>query len=792
MRNLFIFCLSCFLVFATYAQNGTIRGKVYSAQNHEPLSFATVQIQGTSLATSTDIDGKFSISAAPGFVRLIVRMVGYQTTTSPEIHVQGNQTTHINIEVAEASVMMQEVIARPNLRTKKIESPISTLSIGVAQIEKSAGANRDVSKVLQTLPGVGSTSPDRNDLIVRGGGPSENVFYLDEIEIPIINHFTTQGASGGVVGIINPDFVREVSFYTGAFPANRINALSSVMEVRQKDGSSDRLHTKIAVGASDAALTLDGPLSPKSTFIASARQSYLTPLFKLIGLPFLPTYNDFQLKYKYEIDKRNSLSITAIGSLDKMNLNTDLQKNGDEGQKYLLSYLPQLRQWNYAIGAVYKHFTDAYYDTWVLSRNMLRNKNYKHPDNDTERARIFDLYSDETENKLRYERVYARLPFKLQFGAGIQYAAYLNETKRSYFENGTVKTGDYNTKLNLFSYHFALQLSDEYFDDRLKVSFGVNMMGNNFNNNMKNPLNQLSPRLSISYALSDKWDINANTGRYMMRPSYTMLGYKSPNGLLANKNERLKHIVSDQAILGIEFRPREGSHINIEGFYKQYDQYPLSVADGISTASKGVGYDPVGNEEVYSEGKGRSYGIELTYKTTAYKGFNLTTTYTFFRSEFTNVSGDYLPSSWDTRHILNLLGSYTLGKSWTFSARWRFVGGAPYSPIDEGLSTNKEAWALTNQPYTDYSRFNSLRLSPSHQLDMRIDKEFYFNKWLLNLYIDIQNVYNARSSREPIYTNKDKDGNVMEDPADPTRQRLRVLDIYNGTILPTLGIIIRL
>ena len=144
---------------------------------------------------------------------------------------------------------------------------------------------------MQSLPGVGATDPNRNDLIVRGGGPSENVFYLDGVEIPVINHFSTQGSSGGAVGVINPDFVRELTFYTGAFPASRPNALSSVMDIKQKDGSKDRIHTKLSIGASDASLTLDGPVNKKSTFIVSARQSYLQLLFKALGLPFLPTYN---------------------------------------------------------------------------------------------------------------------------------------------------------------------------------------------------------------------------------------------------------------------------------------------------------------------------------------------------------------------------------------------------------------------------------------------------------------------------------------------------------------------
>jgi outer membrane receptor for ferrienterochelin and colicin len=775
----------------TFAQTGTVKGRVYNQKNNEPLEFATIRIQGTTNGTTTDLEGNYEIVYRPGFYRLEVSYVGYETTLSAEVHIQGNQTAFIDIAVPESSTLIDEVVVRPTFNLKKIESPVSFLTIGVSDIEKAAGVNRDVSKALQSLPGVGATDPNRNDLIVRGGGPSENVFYLDGIEIPIINHFATQGSSGGVVGIINPDFVREVNFYTGAFPANRPNALSSVMDIRQKDGSRDRIHTQLGIGASDAAFTMDGPIGDKSTFIVSARQSYLQLLFKFIGLPFLPTYNDFQVKYKYQIDPKNELSIIGLGAIDNMTLNTELQEDGTESQRYLLDYLPVYQQWNYTIGAVYKHFSDNYFDTWVLSRNMLRNKNFKYPDNDESQPKISDYRSDEAENKFRFERSYPDLPVKLLIGAGVAYSHYENETNRKVFSNGSLNDLIYNTKLDLWSYQAFIQASDTYLNNRLSLSLGLNTIGNNFNNNMKNPLNQVSPRFSASYRLTDKWDINANVGRYAMRPAYTTLGYKDASGLFINKNENLKHIISNQAIAGFAYEPNFKLRFNLEGFYKLYNNYPLSVTDGMSIAGKGTDYGQVGDEEIVSTGKGRAYGVEFSGKLVDYKGLNSTITYTLFKSEFTGADGIYRPSNWDTRHMVNLLGSYNLPKNWNISMRWRFVGGAPYSPIDVDLSTNKDAWSVNNRPYIDYANYNTLRLKDSHQLDLRIDKEYYFKKMMLNFYLDVQNAYNFQSENPPIYTNKDASGMIMNDPSDPEKQLLRQLDSFSGTVLPAIGVMIK-
>jgi outer membrane receptor for ferrienterochelin and colicin len=776
----------------TFAQKGRIEGRVYNQKTNEPLKFASVQIQGTLIGATTNIDGNFVFTDIdPSFVRLIVSYVGFETTLSPEVHVQGNQTTFIDIALPESSTLINEVVIRPTTNLKKIESPVSFLTISESDIEKAAGVNRDVSKAVQSLPGVGATDPNRNDLIVRGGGPSENVFYLDGIEIPIINHFATQGSSGGAVGVINPDFVREVNFYTGAFPANRTNALSSVMDIRQKNGSRDHIHTQLAVGASDAAFTLEGPSGDNSTFIVSARQSYLQLLFKVIGLPFLPTYNDFQFKFRHQINQKNEISFIGLGAIDNMTLNTGLEETGTEAQRYLLSYLPIYKQWNYAVGAVYKHFSNHFFDTWVLSRNMLRNSNYKFQDNDESLPKISDYRSDEAENKLRFERTYPDLPVKILIGGGVTYSHYINETNRKIFQNGNLEDLIYSTDFNLWSYQVFAQATDTYFEERLSLSLGINTIGNNFNKNMSNPLNQLSPRFSASFRLTDKWNINANVGRYSMRPAYTTMGFKDESGKFVNKNEKLKHIISNQLISGIEFNPTEQTRFNLEGFYKLYDNYPLSVVDGMSIAGKGTDYGQIGDEEIVSTGKGRAYGIEFSGKLINLKKVNTALTYTLFRSEFTDKNGIYRPSNWDTRHLVNLLGNYLLPKNWTLSMRWRFVGGAPYSPIDMELSTNKAAWSVTNQAYIDYKKFNTLRLRNSHQLDLRIDKEFYFQKYMLNLYIDVQNVYNFQSENPPIYTNKNSNGVVQNDPNDSQRYILRQIETFSGTVLPTIGIMVK-
>ncbi len=214
------------------AQTGTIRGRGFNEKNNEPLPFTNIIIFGTTIGSTSDLDGNFIFTGLkPGFVKLAATSVGFESHVSEEFQVTNSKTVFIDIPMRETSIQLEQVVVKASPFRKTEESPVSMRTLGIGDIEKNPGANRDISKVIQALPGVASTVSFRNDIIVRGGGPSENRFYLDGMEIPNLNHFATQGASGGPVGIINVDFIREIDFYSGAFPANRGNALSSVLEM---------------------------------------------------------------------------------------------------------------------------------------------------------------------------------------------------------------------------------------------------------------------------------------------------------------------------------------------------------------------------------------------------------------------------------------------------------------------------------------------------------------------------------------------------------------------------------
>lgn len=790
--------LSIIILFAytaTFAQTGIIQGKVINGINNEPLPFATVAIQGTTIGATTDIDGLFKLDKlAPGTYTIEASLVGFKKKTIFEVNVNNAKPVYLEIPMEEASTDLKEVEITTSPFNKTEESPVSLRTIGAAEIQRLPGANRDISKVIQSLPGVASTPSFRNDIIIRGGAPNENRYYLDGVEVPNINHFATQGSSGGPVGLINVNLIKDVDFYSGAFPSNRGNALSSVFEFKQRDGRSDKWVFSGLVGNTDIGITADGPISKNSSLLFSARRSYLQGLFSILGLPFLPTYNDYQIKYKVKFSDKADLTIISLGALDQFQLNRSIE-NPDEEQRYILDNIPTNNQWNYTIGANLRLFAKKGYKNIVISRNMLRNTAIKYKQNiETDANRILDYASDEIENKFRFESTSREGNYKFNYGVNYQYAKYNVSTYQkiaTQFNPNLVV--DFDSKLNFHTYGVFGQVSRTFFSERLTVSAGLRADGNSYSSKMANLLNQLSPRASVSYSITERIAINANAGMYYQLPSYTVLGFRNAAGDLVNKQNNIKYIQGNHLVAGLEYNVGPSAKVTLEGFYKTYNNYPFVLKDSVSLANLGADFGVIGNTPVTPTSKGRSYGIELLAQQKLVKGFYGILSATYVRSEFTDKNGNYKPSAWDNRFLLSVTAGKNFKRGWVAGIRFRWVGGAPYTPFDTTASLIQAAWDVNNQGILDINQLNTLRLRSFNQLDIRVDKLWYFKKWTLNLYLDIQNVLNYKAQQAPrLSTKQDADGNkeTYTDGNGVTRYVANSIPNTAGLILPTIGIIV--
>ena len=557
--------LLCNVCIYAAAVNYSVRGKVIDKQSRQPVAYANVVVAGIpGKGASTDSLGIFRIEQIPpGIYRFEATLIGYKSAVTSEYLVSAS-TPFIEIEIEEDENMLSAIVVTPSPFRKTVESPVSMRIIGLQEIEKSPGGNRDISRIVRAYPGV-SFSPIgyRNDLIVRGGSPSENRFYMDGIEIPNINHFATQGASGGPVSIVNADLIREISFYTGAFPANRSGAMSSVLDFRLRDGNPDKQTFKATLGASEVCFSGNGHLSDKTTYLFSIRQSYLQLLFKALGLPFLPNFIDGQFKLKTKLSAHDELILLGLVGIDKMKLNTD--EKGEDAE-YILSYLPTIHQETFTVGASYRHYAGKHVQSVTFSHNYLNNRNIKYLNNDesSEDNLTLRLRSVEQKTTLRFENQTRLGQWTLKEGAEMNYSNYTNQTNQRIF--GITSTlSDYRTDLNIFSWGGFFSTDYTTANKRFSASAGIRTDGNNYNKEMKELWKQLSPRLSLSYELTQQWTLSGNAGLYYQLPPYTALGFKDNDGLYTNKN--LKYMQVMETSLGLDWHLQDRLMISAEGFF---------------------------------------------------------------------------------------------------------------------------------------------------------------------------------------------------------------------------------
>ena len=762
---------------------GKIEGKVYSSSGHQTIPYVSIAVLNGKEGTISDTSGSYSLPTRTGFYRLQASAVGYETFISEEVEVIPGKTITLDLEISEKTEILKQLVVMPSVFRPNPVSPISVRTLGVQQLEKSPGGNRDISVVLQNLPGVGSSLSFRNDLLVRGGGPSENRFFLDGIEIPVLNHFSTQGASGGPVGMINIDLVREIDFFTGAFPAHRGNTLSSLMDISLRNGNLERWRFRASVGASDAGLSGDGPTGKKSSLNVSVRYSYLQFLFSALELPFLPRYVDYQIKWKYNPTPNQELYLVSVGADDRFSLNKEANKT--EAQRYTLDFIPINNQWNYTIGMGYKVYTTSGHWLGVLSRSMLQNRIFKYRNNIEEDSLLnLDYRSTEAINKGRIEYTSIQGSNRWVASAEVGFSRYNNKT----FEKRESGQIDYNSTMEIYTYGLSVQRVQQW--GRLKISAGIRADGTSYEENMQKMWRQFSPRLSLSYQLTSQWTMNLSGGRYFQLPPYTALGFRNEQRELLNQ-KKVDYIRSDQIGWGVEWRHSSTGELSFELFWKDYDRYPISLSDSISLANKGGDFGVVGNELVQSSGIGRAYGMEILYRNTNWRNIDFSISYTLFKSEAAAFNKNYVATAWDNRHLLNIVASRKIRGNWYVGFKWRFVGETPYTPYDMERSSLKSVWNVRQTAALDYTRFNTRLLAPFHQLDIRVDKEWNFKRLKATAYIDIQNVYGKASDTRDIITVRSPDGAIMEDPNDPSRYLLRSFpNEGRGSILPTIGVIL--
>ncbi|HVO76019.1 MAG TPA: TonB-dependent receptor [Ignavibacteriaceae bacterium] len=720
--------VSLFIYHLTFAQeNGTVYGRITDAQTNEPLPFANILIIGTNYGAASNENGFFRIEGVPyNTYQIRASVVGYNSLTKTDIIVQAGKPAAVNFELAEQVIQLENVVVTGDYFSNNPLEVNSIRNFSYEEIRRSPGGFEDVIRALSILPGVAQADAGRNDLIIRGGAPSENLYLIDGIEISNINHFGGQGVSGGPLSYINLDFVKETSFSTSGFSSMYGDKISSVLSIKLRDGREDRIGGKATVSASQFGLNLEGPIAGESNFIFSARRSYLDFIFKAAGFSFVPEYYDLLFKANINPHSGDQFNFLFISAFDNVKF-----FNGTDDQRFDNSSVLGSDQVQYLTGFSYRHlFKDGFFNIG-LSRNYI---DYFTRQNDLLLNPIFSNKSLEQENMVRADIIYKpSANSEMNIGGTFK----LIETKYNiFFPSFKTSFGDSTAGSNLKTNNSYTKAGAYFNYNRLlfnKINFNFGFRGDIFtalNNKLR-----FSPRVSLSYILNELTNLNFSAGIYHQSPSYIWLE-------ASETNKDLNMIRAEQYIAGFDRRIAVDALLKVEGFYKVYSDYPASkTRPYLVLANTGAGFEgsegnftSFGLEPLVSSGYGQSRGVEISIqkKLSEIPYYGLLSL-TYSKADYTSLDGIERSGTYDQNWLLNLSLGYKIDAFWEAAAKFRFASGSPYTPFgSNGIQR------------IDY--LNSRRLKSAHSLDIRIDKRWYFSSWTLITYLDIQNIYNRKNS----------------------------------------------
>ncbi|MBN2093666.1 TonB-dependent receptor [candidate division KSB1 bacterium] len=752
MKYIFtILLIASFFIGAIAQEKGAIQGKVIDARTKEDLLGANVVVMDTQLGSSTDMDGKFVIRNVPvGTYRLRFDFIGYDAIIKTDIVVKTSKPVDVNVEMTEQALEGEEVTVTAGYFVEEQKIQPSTIGLSREEIRRFPGGFEDVVRTVSTLPGVAiNAAGGRNDLLVRGGGPSENLYIVNNIEIPNINHFSTQGSGSGSLSFINLDLVEDVTFSTGGFGAQYGDKMSSVLSLRLLESQSKGLETKMTVSATQYGMNLQAPITNKGNFIFSARKSYLDLIFKASGLPFVPVYTDFNVIGQYDfspVDKLFVLGLSAINRVDR-DLKTEQNRVFNAG-------LMDNTQYQGITGANYRRLLDSGYLDLTINVNLAR---YRFNQIDEFEREYFRSESDEWEfnGKLQHYWIVSKTA---GLRSGVSVKNFVNESTTTFGDTIYDRNGNrlpaamlgvnQNTVLNAKGQKYSgFAEFDWLFLPNLNLNIGIRSDYYNFINS---PL-YIAPRISVKYNLNEINSLRFSTGIYYQSPSYVWV--------VNPVNKDLKALQNQMSVIGWDYFLRADLRFSIEGFYKNYRNLPTGTIGGVNDhiviTNTGTGYG--GREDDFqsfgffpmtSAGKGRAFGLEflLQKKYSEIPLYGLLS-FSYNKTEVTAFNGNTYPGQYDQRVIFNLSGGYIFNSRWEFAAKFRYFTGIPYTPVYRPFENPLQSGVIQNVP----DEYLVSRLEAGHHLDIRLDRYFSLGNRTLIVYLDIQNIYNYKIPQRPRY-----------------------------------------
>jgi len=722
---LIMFSLS---LFAQEDNKGTITGKVVSHETQNPVQGAVINILELNDSTLSAQDGSFEFNNIPfETYSLKISAPGFVTQVQTDVVVLSSRPTNVSVELLKKGYTTDTIDVEAKYFHKSPDENTSSFNLDFEEVRRAPGAVEDISRMVQVLPGVAPGNDQRNDLIVRGGSPSENLTMIDGIEVPNINHYPTQASSSGPIGMINVKFIDEVNFSTGGFSSRYGDRLSSVLNIKFRDGYRKGFLSDINLSTAGFGGVFEGPLfSKKGSFLVSARRSYLNLIRGAIRIAAVPNYWDFNIKTVYDINRNNKLEFLGIAGLDDISFEGDASKISDDNPYGKAKG----NQQEFTAGFNWKSlFKNGYVQT-VLSNSSNYYK-YDNYDLKTDEL-VFDYNSYESDFNLKSE-VFFQLnkSNNIIFGGVVKFIKFKNKL---FYRSDTSYFGDPLPELNLdirkdfYKGSGFLQYTLKLLKDKLLLNAGLRY---DYFSGI-NDKHTVSPRGGITLKFTESTAFNFSTGIYSQAPEY--LWVTSDPG-----NVDLKYILANHYVAGIEHLLTDDFKFSVEAYYKKYTDYPVSVLiPTFALVNGGADNGPNFVGEATSKGFGYVKGIDVSLqKKLSGSGFYGILSYSLSESRITALEGGEKPGSFDYRHNLTVIAGYQLPDDWLIGLKFRYTTGRPYTPF------NIQASTIFRRGVYQTDKFNEARFKDYNRLDIRVDKKWNFKKWSIVSYVELQNVFNT-------------------------------------------------
>jgi hypothetical protein len=735
MRKLFIIVLLAPFIANLYAAQptGTIKGIVLDQETMEPLLGVNVILMNSEKGSATNEKGEFHIAnVAIGSYSLAFYYIGYEKLIRSDVIVRPNRITFLNVGLLMSSIEGQEVTVTAGFFHKEENEPVSVYNFTVEEVRRSPGSAGDVSRILLALPSAARVADNANDLMVRGGSPVENGFFIDNIQIPNINHYPSIGSTGGPIGVLNVDFIDDVTFYTGGFSAAYGDRLSSIIDIKFREGNKEEIDKQLDMSMAGFGGILEGPLpNEKGSWLFSARKSYLDLIVDAIGTGVAPRYGDVQGKIIYDINKKNRLTFLDIYANNRIDYKRD--ESIDSGDPFFGGFKGQ--QNTFGMNWRYLWSENGYSNTSISNSMQLSNDNWF---NTKKQNLLINNDSNESAINIRNTNFYRfDNSKKIEFGGNVSYDMsnynYFMSADTTAFITGAKADTLIKKEIDLdqnFSTTKAGLFFSFIYKPVKKLTTTLGLRGDYFSYNEKF---QLSPRFSMAYQLTNLLSINAASGIfYQNLPLY----------LLTQSNE-YKNLDTPKAIhyiIGVDYMIREDTKLTIEVYDKEYDNFPLTKDDPtLFVLDDGRSMTFFRNYDLTGGGKAYTRGAEFLAQKKLAKDFYGLVSASVFRSKYKDLLGKWRNRTYDNRYLFSIISGYKPNNKWEFSLRWNYAGGVPYTPLDiESLSSGG-----IEKINTDIT--NSARYPDYHSLNIRFDRRFHFQRSNIVVFLSLWNVYNRKN-----------------------------------------------